>query len=160
MLALTVPPARAGRIRTAPIYQQGAWVVQVAAFSPRALACVAQLHQGQATFSIWANGAPPVRLQFYAKTWHLGRGSTDLVMQIDKRPPWRLTHAQATANSVLFDLPANGAGKGVLRDIMQGHRLSLKTTAGAPLQHWSLKGSGAALRALIDCTKGLAGTNR
>ena len=45
------------------------WMVEIVGFDDGTISCVAQVVDGDDTFSIWADPANPVKLQFYSSDW-------------------------------------------------------------------------------------------
>lgn len=128
------------------------WMVEIVGFDDGSIACVAQVADGQDTFSIWADPWNPVKLQFYSTGWSFADGGTaDLGVQIDRRSPWSLTNAELYQNSVLFNLPEGDASNRFLMEVVRGNSLLLSNDRGVGVKTYSLAGSSASIRALIDC---------
>lgn len=137
------------------LFSHRAWEVQGVVFDNGKMLCVAQVYDGNAAFSIWADGVGPVRLQFYSPGWTLGEGSADLVLQIDRRSPWNLSNAELYENSVFFNLPNSDAGIRFLTEVAQGMTLYLRNEAGRSVHSYTLSGSNASIRALTRCVDAL-----
>jgi len=135
------------------VFKHKAWEVQVVAFDNATVSCVAQVKKNGPTFSIWADGRSPVRLQFYSPVWEFDSDRADVVVQIDRRAKWNLNGAELYENSVLFDLPGDDAGSRFLLEVVRGNTLKLQNVGGALIESWSLAGSSASISALIDCTE-------
>lgn len=136
------------------------WMVEVVAFDDGSLACVAQVTDGDDSFSIWADPWNPVKLQFYSTSWDFsGGGSADLGVQIDRREPWSLTDAELYENSVLFNLPGDDSSTRFLMEVVNGTTLHLGNDAGDHVQSYSLAGSSASIQALSACVDALGSDN-
>ncbi len=132
------------------------WTVEVVGFDDGSISCVAQVSDGGDTFSIWADPSNPVKLQFFSSGWDFSDGGTaDLGVRIDRRSPWSLTNADLYQNSVLFNLPEGDASTRFLMEVVQGHTLQLTSAGGDHVESYSLAGSGASIRALIECVEAL-----
>ncbi|WP_343117220.1 hypothetical protein [Ostreiculturibacter nitratireducens] len=139
------------------VFQYKAWEVQIVGFDDGSIACVAQVREGGESFSIWSDEREMVRLQFYSDIWEFDGGSADLEIQIDRRAPWTLTNAELYMQSVLFDIPDTDVGLRFLTEVMRGNVLYLRNDRGDDVQSYSLAGSSASIRALIDCVDVLQG---
>lgn len=132
------------------------WMVEVVAFDDGSLACVAQVTDGDDSFSIWADPWNPVKLQFYSTSWDFsGGGSADLAVQVDRREPWSLTDAELYENSVLFNLPEGDSSTRFLMEVVNGQTLHLGNEDRDHVQSYSLAGSSASIQALIACVDAL-----
>lgn len=129
------------------------WTVEIVGFDDGSIACVAQVSDGDDTFSIWADPWNPVKLQFYSSSWQFEGGTADLGVQIDRRTPWSLTSAELYENSVLFDLPDDDTSTRFLMEVVNGRTLHLDTDSGERVQSYSLAGSSASMQALIECVE-------
>ncbi|MES2144567.1 MAG: hypothetical protein V4516_09420 [Pseudomonadota bacterium] len=141
------------------LYSNRAWQVEVTRFDDGSYGCVAQVSSpdGGESFSIWTFQEGGVRLQFYSTQWEFGEGQTaDLEVQIDRRGPWTLTAAELYLNSVLFDLPAGDDGARFVREVSNGQVLYLRNDSGKDVQSYSLAGSSASIKALIECEGAIA----
>lgn len=146
----------AAQIQSRTVFQQRAWEVQVVRFDDGSVSCVAQVSRPGETFSVWASGSGPVRLQFYSTAWDFGRGDTaNLIVQIDRRAPWNLTNAELYLQSVLFNLPDNDTGTRFVLEVMRGNVLYLRDSRNRGVREYTLAGSSASIQALIDCVDGL-----
>ncbi len=153
-LALLLCPAGAGRAEdtAATIFQRGAWDVQVVDFGNGARSCVANVYLGDDSFSVWADQAQAIKLQFYSKIWDFGEGTTaNLEVEIDQRGPWTMSNAELYLQSVLFDIPGSDDGVRFLREVMRGRTLYLRNESGQHVQAYTLSGSSASIQTLIDC---------
>ncbi len=134
------------------LYQHKAWEVQVVGFDDGSLACLAQVSEGEESFSIWADAGNLVKLQFYSADWEFGEGDTaDLEVQIDRRTPWTLTAAELYLQSVLFNLPDSDVGTKFLLEVVKGNTLYLRDADGNDVRSYTLAGSSASIQVLIDC---------
>ncbi|MCP5073628.1 MAG: hypothetical protein GY947_10095 [Rhodobacteraceae bacterium] len=127
------------------------WEVRVVAFEDGGISCVAQVSAPGTSFSIWANGADPAKLQFFSENWDLGDDRADVVVQVDRRTRWDLYDAQLHKNSVLFNLPNDKDGTKFINEVMRGRNVVLSSASGTRVGIWSLSGSSASVRALIEC---------
>lgn len=133
------------------------WVVEIVGFDDGSFSCVAQVSDGEDTFSVWADPWSAVRLQFYSTSWDFSDGgSADLGVQVDRRSPWSLTDAELFKNSVLFSLPEGDSSDRFLMEVVNGSTLHLKNDSGSHVQSYSLAGSSASIQALIACVEALA----
>lgn len=141
------------------VFQYRAWEVQAVAFDDGSTSCVAQVSDESDSFSIWADGSGAIKLQFYSGAWDFGEGTTaDLEVQIDRRAPWSLTNAELYLQSVLFNLPTGDQSTQFLMEVMRGNRLYLRNDSGDDVVNYTLSGSSASIRALIDCADELGGS--
>ena len=139
------------------LYTHKAWEVQIVGFDDGSLSCLAQVSDGDESFSLWADAANLVKLQFYSTEWDFGEGDTaDLEVQIDRRAPWNLTAAELYLQSVLFDLPDSDLGTKLLLEVVKGNTLYLRDDDGNDVRSYSLAGSNASIQALIECVDALA----
>lgn len=128
------------------------WEVSIVGWDDGSVGCVAEVKAPGESFSIWTFPDGAVQLQFYSTAWEFGEGQTaDLGVQIDRRAPWSLTGAELYKNSVLFFLPNSDAGGDFIAEVARGNRLYLRSDDGSDVQNYSLSGSSASIRALIDC---------
>jgi len=156
MLGALAAAGPAGAQQSEVVFTRGAWEVRVVQFEDGTMSCVAQVTHGPDSFSIWADTAEAVRLQFYSDAWEFGEGSTaDLNVEVDRRGPWSMTGAELYLQSVLFDIPDSDDGVRFLTEIMRGNVLHLRNDAGQAVMDYSLSGSSASISALIDCVDAL-----
>ncbi|MDQ1849050.1 hypothetical protein Q9299_12185 [Gemmobacter fulvus] len=133
------------------------WMVEIVGFDDGSFSCVAQVSDGDDTFSVWADPWNPVKLQFYSTSWDFSDGgSADLGVQVDRRSPWSLSDAELYQNSVLFNLPEGDASTRFLMEVVGGSTLHLSNDSGSKVQSYSLAGSSASIRALTECVDALA----
>lgn len=138
------------------LYARKAWEVQFVSFDDGTVSCLAQVSEGEESFSIWADAENLVKLQFYSADWDFGEGDTaDLEVQIDRRGPWNLTDAELYLQSVLFDLPDSNIGTKFLLEVVKGSTLYLRDSDGNDVRSYSLAGSSASIQALIECVDGI-----
>ncbi len=140
-------PLGVGRV----IFQAGDWRVQVIGFRDGSGFCVAEARQGEAGFSVWSDGRGRVRLVFTSPRWHFRGGAADMAVRIDNRPKWDLGGVRLSGQAAVFELPGNGRGTALLRQVMAGRHFMLMGHDDRPLGRWPLRGSRAALEALADC---------
>ncbi len=143
------------------IFSHKAWEVQLVGFDDGSVSCVAQVSDGNRTFSMWSDASELVRLQFYDDSWDLGEGGTaDLAVEVDSRGVWTLTNAELYLQSVLFDIPDSDDGIRFMSEVMGGQTLYLSNEDGEQVESYSLSGSRASVGMLIECVNGLkAGGN-
>ena len=147
-----VPVAAVAEAQSEVIYSLRAWEVRAVTFDDGTASCVAQVSDGSDSFSVWGNGDKSIRLQFYSDAWDFGEGDTaDLEVEIDRRGEWNLTNAELYLQSVLFDIPDSNDGVSFLTEVMQGNSLHLRNDDGEDVVSYSLSGSSASIRALVDC---------
>lgn len=147
-----VPFAAQAEAQSEVIYSLRAWEVRAVTFDDGTASCVAQVSDGSDSFSVWGNGDKSIRLQFYSDAWDFGEGDTaDLEVEIDRRGEWSLTNAELYLQSVLFDIPDSDDGVSFLTEVMQGNSLYLRNADGEDVVSYSLSGSSASIRALVDC---------
>lgn len=128
----------------------------VVGFDDGSFSLLAQVTDGGRSFSMWADAAEMVQLQFYDETWQLGQGETaNLAVQIDRRAPWSLTAAELHEQSVFFDIPDSDAGIRFMDEVLAGNVLYLSNESGESVESYSLAGSRASVGALIECVSAL-----
>ena len=142
----------AGAQESEVLFSHKHWEVSVVGWDDGSVGCVAEVKAPGESFSIWTFPDGAVQLQFYSTAWEFGEGQTaDLGVQIDRRAPWSLTGAELYQNSVLFYLPSSDAGGDFIAEVARGNRLYLRADDGSDVQNYSLSGSSASIRALVDC---------
>ena len=142
------------------LYQHKAWEVQVVGFDDGSVTCLAQVSEGNESFTIWADAENLVKLQFYSADWDFGEGETaDLEVEVDRRSPWSLTAAELYLQSALFVLPDSDLGTKFLLEVVKGTTLFLRDNDGKEVRSYSLAGSSASIQALIECVDGIASGN-
>ncbi len=151
LLSLGAAPLAWAEPMSERLFTHKSWMVEVVGFDDGSIACVAQVNDGSDTFSVWADPWNPVKLQFYSTSWQFEGGNADLGVQIDRRTPWELTNAELYENSVLFNLPEGDASTRFLMEVMNGRTLHLDSDSGERVQSYTLAGSSASIRALIEC---------
>ena len=138
------------------VFSHKAWEVRVVGFDDGIFSCLAQVTDGGRSFSMWADAAEMVELQFYDESWQLGQGETaNLAVQIDSRSPWSLTAAELHEQSVFFNIPDSDAGIRFMNEVMAGNVLYLSNESGEGVESYSLAGSRASVAALIECVGAL-----
>ena len=142
------------------LFEHKHWQVQMVTFDDGSRACLAEVNAGNDSFTVWLFQDTTFRLQFFSTEWDFGDtgDKADLQIQVDRRDPWNLTAADLTGNSVLFDLPDNDTGVRFLVEVAQGSQLNLNTAAGEGVKWYSLAGSNASMRAMLECGDALTGT--
>jgi hypothetical protein len=141
------------------LYSYKHWEVEFVTFDDGSVACLAEVDASTDSFTLWVYPDTSVRLQFYSTSWDFGdTGDTaDLVVKIDRRANWTLNDAELYLNSVLFTLPDSNAAVNFLLEVAQGTRLYLSSDNGEQVMNYSLLGSKASMRALIDCGDKISG---
>ena len=139
------------------VYERKAWAVKYVQFDDGTTSCLAEVSEGEESFTIWADADNLVKLQFYSAEWDFGEGDTaSLEVEIDNRSPWNLTDAELYLQSVLFDLPDSDIGTKFLLEVVKGSTLYLRDADGNDVRSYTLAGSSASVQALIDCVGGLS----
>ena len=158
-IALMATPALA-EAQYKTLYQHKAWEVQVVGFDDGSLSCLAQVTEGNESFTIWADAESLVKLQFYSADWDFGEGDTaDLEVEVDHRSPWTLNAAELYLQSVLFNLPNSDTGTKFLLEVVKGNTLYLRDDAGKDVRSYTLAGSSASIGALTDCVDAISSGN-
>lgn len=143
------------------LYQRKAWQVQVVKFDDGSFSCLAEVSEGDESFTVWANESSNVQLQFYSIEWDFGEGETaDLEVEVDRRSPWNLTDAELYQHSVLFNLPDSDIGTKFLLEVVKGTTLFLRDGEGNDVRSYTLAGSSASIQALVDCVEGISGSGK
>lgn len=139
------------------LYQHKAWEVQVVGFDDGSFSCLAQVSDGDESFTVWAGADGLVKLQFYSADWDFGEGdSADLEVEVDRRTPWTLNAAELYLQSVLFTLPDSDIGTKFLLEVVKGNTLYLRDADGNDVRSYTLAGSSASIQALVDCVDGIS----
>ena len=140
------------------LYQHKSWIVEGVTFEDGSYACLAEVSDPGESFSIWAFPDESVELQFYSEDWDFTEGETaDMEVEIDRRSPWSMTGADLTGNSVLFTLPNNDQSGDFVVEVARGNTLFLRTEAGEEVRSYTLAGSSASIKVLIDCMNSISG---
>lgn len=85
--------------------------MQVAGFDDGSFSCLAQVSEGDESFTVRAGADSLVKLQFYSAEWDFGEGDTaDPEVEADRRTPWTLNAVELHLQSVLFTLPDSDIG--------------------------------------------------
>lgn len=138
------------------IYSHKAWEVKIVGFDDGTFSCLAEVTDGSRSFSMWADAAEAVNLQFYDESWDMGEGDTaDLSVEVDSRGAWSLTGAELHLQSVFFDIPDSNDGIRFMDEVMGGDTLYLSNATGDLVESYSLAGSRASIGALIECVSAL-----
>ena len=133
------------------VFSHKALEVRVVGFDDGSFSCLAQVTDGGRSFSMWADAAEMVELQFYDESWQLGQGETaNLAVQIDSRSPWSLTAAELHEQSVFFNIPDSDAGIRFMNEVMAVNVLYLSNGSGEGGESYSLAGSRASVGAQIE----------
>lgn len=149
-------PACADRSDT--LYSYKSWQVEGVTFDDGTYACLAEVSDPGESFSIWTFPDQTIRLQFYSQDWDFGdNGSADLEVEVDHRSPWSLTGANLTKQSVLFDLPDAKESINFVVEVAKGSTLHLRSGDGTAVKDYSLSGSSASIKSLIDCGTAIEG---
>ncbi len=143
---------------TEVLYQHKAWVVEGVTFEDGSYACLAEVADPGESFSIWAFPDETVQLQFYSEDWDFGDNDTaDMEVEIDRRSPWSMTGADLTGNSVLFSLPNNDGSGDFIVEVARGNTLYLRTAEGESVRSYTLSGSSASIKVLVECMNSISG---
>ena len=138
------------------IYSHKAWEVKIVGFDDGTFSCLAQVTDGDRSFSMWSGAEEAVNLQFFDESWDMGEGDTaDLSVEVDSRGAWSLTGAELHLQSVFFDIPDSNDGIRFMEEVMRGDTLYLSNEAGDLVDSYSLAGSRASISALIECVGAL-----
>jgi hypothetical protein len=143
------------------LFQHKNWEVELITFDDGGKACLAEVDATTDSFTVWLYQDASFKLQFYSQGWDFGDpGSTaDLQLRVDRRGPWNLTQAELYKSSVLFTLPDNDTGVRFLVEVAAGRDLLLATAAGEGVKTYSLAGSSASMRAMLECGDAITGGN-
>jgi hypothetical protein len=160
ILALVAGSAMA-ETQSTTLYQHKHWEVEYVQFDDGTTACLAEVDAGTDSFTVWLYQDASFRLQFYSTDWQFGEAgdTADLQIRIDRRSPWDLTNADLYKNSVLFNLPDNDTGVRFLVEVAEGSTLYLNTAAGEGVKSYSLAGSNASMRAMLECGDAITGNS-
>ena len=144
--------------QTEMLYQHKAWVVEGVTFEDESYACLAEVSDPGESFSIWAFPDETVQLQFYSEDWDFGDSDTaDMEVEIDRRSPWQMTGADLTGGSVLFSLPNNDKSGDFIVEVARGRTLYLRTAEGESVRSYTLAGSSASIKVLVECMNTISG---
>ena len=143
------------------LFQHKNWEVEQVTFDDGTTACLAQVDATTDSFTVWVYQDATFKLQFYSQEWDFGDpGSTaDLQLRVDRRGPWNLTQAELYKSSVLFTLPDSDTGVRFLVEVAAGRDLLLATADGEGVKSYSLAGSSASMRAMLDCGNAITGNS-
>jgi hypothetical protein len=140
------------------LYQHKSWMVEGVTFDDGSYACLAEVSDPGESFSIWAFPDESVELQFYSEDWDFAEGETaDMEVEIDRRSPWSMTGANLTGHSVLFTLPNNDQSGDFVVEVARGRTLHLRSASGEDVRDYTLAGSSASIKALVDCMNSISG---
>lgn len=149
-LVLTLATAASAE-QSRVVYRYKQWEVRVAAFDNGTISCIAQVRPSNGTtFAIWADGQN-VKLQFYSNLWNFGNTTGHVVARIDRRAGWNLNNANLYKNSVIFTMPGGRQSTKFLLEVANGNVIYLDQRAGGQMGYWTLAGSKASMRKLIEC---------
>ena len=144
--------------KTDILYQHKSWMVEGVTFDDGSYACLAEVTDPGESFSIWAFQDESVELQFYSEDWDFADGDTaDMEVEIDRRSPWSMTGASLTGHSVLFTLPSNDQSGNFIVEVARGNTLHLRSASGEGVRDYTLAGSSASIKALVDCMNSISG---
>lgn len=156
LMCSTAAPVWADKTET--LYQHKSWVVQGVTFDDGTYACLAEVSDPGESFTIWAWPDESVQLQFYSEDWDFGESDTaDMEVEIDRRSPWSMTGADLTGSSVLFTLPDNDKSGDFIVEVARGNTLYLRSASGEGVRSYTLAGSSASIKVLIDCMNEISG---
>lgn len=127
------------------------WTVSVVSFDDGTLSCAAEVAETNDNFTLWGHRDGTVQMQFYSAGWDLDGTAIDIQVEIDRRGSWNLRGAETFKQSILFVIADSREGVKFLGEVMRGNVLHLRTAAGRGVQSYSLSGSSASIRKLIDC---------
>jgi hypothetical protein len=140
------------------LYQHKSWMVEGVTFDDGSYACLAEVTDPGESFSIWAFQDESVELQFYSEDWDFADGDTaDMEVEIDRRSPWSMTGANLTGHSVLFTLPNNDQSGDFIVEVAKGNTLHLRSADGEGVRDYTLAGSSASIKVLVDCMNSISG---
>lgn len=140
------------------LYQHKSWMVEGVTFDDGTYACLAEVTDPGESFSIWAFQDESVEVQFYSEDWDFGDSDTaDMEVEVDHKSPWSMTGANLTGHSVLFTLPNNNQSGDFIIEIARGSTLHLRTATGDAVRDYTLSGSSASIKALVDCMNSISG---
>lgn len=144
--------------KTDVLYQHKSWMVEGVTFDDGSYACLAEVQYPTNSFSIWAFPDKSVELQFYQDDWAFTDGDTaDLEVEVDHRSPWQMTGANLTGHSVLFTLPDNDQSGDFIVEVARGNILHLRSAQGEEVQNYTLSGSSASIKVLVECMNSISG---
>jgi hypothetical protein len=143
------------------LFKHKNWEVELVTFDDGTTACLAEVDATTDSFTVWLYQDATFKLQFYSQEWDFGDPGdrADLQLRVDRRGPWNLTQAELYKSSVLFTLPDNDTGVRFLVEVAQGRDLLLATAAGEGVKSYSLAGSSASMRAMLECGDAITGNN-
>ncbi|MBC7478311.1 MAG: hypothetical protein H7317_09495 [Pseudorhodobacter sp.] len=140
------------------LYQHKSWMVEGVTFDDGTYACLAEVTDPGESFSIWTFPDESVELQFYSEDWDFGESDTaDMEVEVDRRSPWSMTGASLTGHSVLFTLPNNDQSGNFVIEVARGSTLHLRTANGDAVRDYTLAGSSASIKVLVDCMNSISG---
>lgn len=143
---------------TDTLYQHKSWTVQGVTFDDGSYACLAEVSDPGENFSIWAFQDKSVELQFYSEDWDFGDSDTaEMKVEIDRRSPWSMTGANLTGHSVFFTLPNNDQSGDFIVEVARGNTLHLRSANDDAVRDYTLAGSSASIKVLVDCMNSISG---
>ncbi len=144
--------------QTDVLYQHKSWMVEGVTFDDATYACLAEVTDPGESFSIWVFQDQSVELQFYSQDWDFGDSDTaDMEVEIDRMSPWSMTGANLSGHSVLFTLPDNNQSGDFVIEVARGNTLHLRTATGDSIRDYSLAGSSASIKVLVNCMNSISG---
>jgi hypothetical protein len=149
-LGLLAGPARADP-SSRVVFTHKHWTVSVVSFDDGTLSCAAEVAEANDNFTLWGHRDGTVQMQFYSAGWDLDGAAIDIQVEIDRRGAWNLRGAETFKQSILFVIEDSREGVRFLGEVMRGNVLYLRTAAGRGVQSYSLSGSSASIRKLVDC---------
>ena len=152
LAGLAAAPAQAER--TDLLFQFRGWVVEGVTSDDNSYSCLAKVSVLANSFSIRRLPDTSIRLQFQSEEWEFGEGdSANLEVQIDRLAPWNFSGATLLQNSVFVDMLDLTDAEALVSEVARGSVLFLRTAEGTDVRTYSLSGSSAAIKYLVNCDK-------
>ncbi len=120
----------------------------------RSAVCVASVFvSDKVHFSIGSNGSGPLRMTMVDNRFKETRRAKTVSVnyQIDKQRPWVNTNVAFKGNSVSWEMPNNQENAQFMAEIIAGQDLLVWADWAQYDYRFSLRGSQAAMQALISC---------
>lgn len=154
LAGLAAAPAQAER--TDLLFQFRGWVVEGITSDDDSYSCLAKVSALGNSFSIKRLADTSVRLQFYSEEWEFGEGdSANLQVQIDRLPLRTFSGATLLQNSVFVDMLDLTDAEALVSEVARGSVLFLRTAEGTDVRTYSLSGSAAAIKYLVNCDQAI-----
>lgn len=154
LAGLTAAPAWAER--TDLLFQFRNWVVEGVTSDEDSYSCQAKVSVPGNSFSIRPFPDKSVRLQFYSEEWEFGEGDVaNLQVQIDRHSLRTFSGATLLQNSVFIDLLDLKESEAFVNEVARGSALFLRTAEGTDVRTYSLSGSAATIKYLVNCDKAI-----